>query len=654
MLKNKIHKAFTLIELSIILAVISILLAGLVSVYSSKDKNIKTQESSDTVKIVYQALQKYLAANKSLPCPASLKSIKSISSDYGFAVTATNCVGVGVYQSNSVSTLVYGMVPTATLGLDNKFAEDAYGNKLVYVTDYRLTNSNDFESNINNSNLISISGGASVSNAIFVIMSRGSNSSGAFPANSATMTTSSVSSEQSNDISNFVDNTPPTASTANFSGNFVQSNSDSNFDDVILYKTKDEALSENTLGSKLIPCQSSDSTESLYGTFMTWPKAYEDQVVAAQTPCPSPNWNGSVIYPTKKCGTNGQWSSVINSCACSSGYSGADCTKPSNECTFSGITGVNDGTVVSIGSGTQLCNSGSYYGAINYTCSSSGGNLTINSGSCYLLCSGGNITHPSGTYDTVHTFTTSDTLTCPVTKTGRVLVVAGGGGGGAGSSRSGGAGGGGGGVIYNSNFSISTSTTVTVGNGGAGAVGPYGQSGTNGSNSSFGSTLVAVGGGGGGGSDVATGKNGGSGGGSKKTIGDGATGVSGQGNSGGIGSGSGQSYGRGGGGGAGGVGGNGSGTYGGSGGIGIQYDISGTSTYYAGGGGGSLSTYNNPYCPSVTTGNCPGFGAGGLGGGGTMGAAGTANTGGGGSSAINEFTVGGAGGSGIVIIRYSN
>ena len=74
--------------------------------------------------------------------------------------------------------------------------------------------------------------------------------------------------------------------------------------------------------------------------------------------------------------------------------------------------------------------------------------------------------------------------------------------------------------------------------------------------------------------------------------------------------------------------------FGGDGGDGLSYDISGVSTYYAGGGGGASDGIQ---------------GLGGLGGGGSAGnpgVAGAPNTGG------MANGVGGVGGSGIVIIRY--
>ena len=244
-------------------------------------------------------------------------------------------------------------------------------------------------------------------------------------------------------------------------------------------------------------------------------------------------------------------------------------------------------------------------------------------------------------------------------KTVEVLVVGGGGGGG-----TGGGGGGAGGLLYSSSYSVTpgSAITVTVGNGGTGTS-TWGGNGTNGGNSVFGA-LTAIGGGAGGhrysGSTQGTGGSGG--GNAGGTSGSGtvtmANGTSGQGFTGGssIVNGGTQEEPGGGGGGAGGRGADSiipanttnaaaNSALPGAGGVGLRYDISGTPTYYAGGGGGS---------------NRNGVGAsGGLGGGGTGGTSPVAGTnglgGGGGGTGYSGYGGGGTsavGGSGVVIVRY--
>ena len=256
-----------------------------------------------------------------------------------------------------------------------------------------------------------------------------------------------------------------------------------------------------------------------------------------------------------------------------------------------------------------------------------------------------------------------------------VLLVGGGGGGGGRA----GAGGGAGGLVYRPLFPVTPggSVSYSIGSGGGGG-GQAGGKGTTGQNTTFG-TLTAQGGGGAGDAgDEGTpdapsqteGRDGGSGGGHGygqiTTAGlagagtqpqqPGDSGTYGFGNPGGYGSGHPQAaggvggqYNCGGGGGAGAAGGQGDGTNSGDGGAGKQYSISGSATYYAGGGGGGSHT---PHGPASS---------GGQGGGGNgainaqNGSSGSANRGGGGGGAGSQGGpggTGGTGGSGIVIVSY--
>jgi hypothetical protein len=278
-------------------------------------------------------------------------------------------------------------------------------------------------------------------------------------------------------------------------------------------------------------------------------------------------------------------------------------------------------------------------------------NLTLNR----FNATGGTITY-SGGY-TIHTFTANGTFNTSGVGNVEVLVVAGGGGGGSGDSSPGGGGGGAGGYIYNASYATTSSSyTVIVGEGGLGST-VLSVRGGKGTNSSFGSIFANGGGGGGSYGSATAGGAGGSGGGSTygATIG---SGTEGQGNNGGLGVGAidpGES--GGGGGGAGAVGAGGSADDGGNGGAGTSSSISGSAVTYAGGGGGGNGITGGPV---TGTGNGGTGGAGGGGNGGTQsnGVAATANTGGGGggagSNSPDQNSIGGDGGSGIVIIRYPN
>jgi hypothetical protein len=279
-------------------------------------------------------------------------------------------------------------------------------------------------------------------------------------------------------------------------------------------------------------------------------------------------------------------------------------------------------------SGTAPSSAGTYNFTIRATGAGVNTDRTFTATISAFSATGGTITNVNGY--TIHTFTSSGTFTILGNTTAEVLVVAGGGGG---STTTYCGGGGAGGLLHTTSYSLTTGTiNVTIGNGGS-------PGGGNGGNSVFGS-LTAIGGGYGGGPSQAGGA-GGSGGGGGHAGAVGGAGTAGQGYAGGTGYNASSASG-GAGGGASGVGANGVVNSGGShGGDGLQFDISGTPTYYAGGGAGGVENGGYP------------SGTGGLGGGGrgrgASGAAtsGTPNTGGGGGGGGS-----GAGGSGIVIVRY--
>ena len=267
----------------------------------------------------------------------------------------------------------------------------------------------------------------------------------------------------------------------------------------------------------------------------------------------------------------------------------------------------------------------------------------------------------STTYQS-HTFYANGTFVAHEAITIDILVVAGGGSGSSGHY-SGGAGAGG--MRTTTSHSLSAgSTAVTVGAGGA-AQTTFNHPGNNGSPSSFGSVLSCYGGQGGGYSGtMPSGSNFGSGGGRGGSESVGGSGTSGEGNNGGGGHG----YGVGGGGGAGNHGWNGDSYIPGDGGEGLPCAFrTGVGEYYAGGGGGSA------YQDDTTDWRAAVHGNGGLGGGGrgTMfksssssvsrnitqhcepGVPGTGGGAGGAEGHSDADRIGKAGGSGIVVVRYT-
>jgi len=305
------------------------------------------------------------------------------------------------------------------------------------------------------------------------------------------------------------------------------------------------------------------------------------------------------------------------------------------------------GIIAGLWTGTAAITSIKLYSAggnlVQYTTATLYGVSNINLGSITSspYATGGTVTSNGQYY--IHTFTSDGTFTPSQTLSCEYLVVAGGAGGGTNN----GAGGGAGGYRTGTLSVTSGAKTVTVGGGGA-AKATNGQ-GNDGSNSVF-DSITSTGGGGGGtfagtnaGSNGRTGGSGGGGAANDTGGGDGGAATSGQGFAGGNAD---HSQSSAGGGGAGAAGGNTTGTYlAGAGGAGLASSITGTTTFRAGGGGGGVNAGGGQ--PAGAGGN----GGGGAGGAGVAGTAGTVNTGGGGGGAWGSPS--GAGGSGIVIVRYT-
>ena len=302
-------------------------------------------------------------------------------------------------------------------------------------------------------------------------------------------------------------------------------------------------------------------------------------------------------------------------------------------------------------------------------------------GETFIVATGGTITTSSNckihTFTGPGTFCVSQIASTPANNTVSYMVVAGGA---SGAVNYGGGGGAGGFREYKSPVTpytasplngnpggtavsvTATSFPITVG--GGGSVNPSSSKGDSGSNSIF-STITSAGGGGGGrGGDgsLFAGINGGSGGGGGSPgpgcSGSNSCGGSGntppvtpaQGTDGGDGNRNPSTHTHGGGGGGAtdaGTNAGGSGVVAGCGGDGATTSINATPTAYGGGGGGAANTGGGGLRSNG------GAGGGGKGGGpGGDATSGTANTGGGGGSGKGSVPGTGAGGSGIVIIRY--
>lgn len=313
-------KAFSLIEVSIVILVLAIISSGIILLSDTKSSAKKVVISEKKIEDIYKALRIFITKNYRLPCPASITLTKD-QSGYGHESTSSvqlntyrECDVIdGVYNHNKEgSRIVYGMVPVHALGLGDEYAQDSYGAKFSYIVHESLTIPNYSNSDggvdgfsyfdEDSTQMIQViddRSGSVIEKVAFAIISHGENGLGSFKSSSIFQNSISGAdvSEEYNFLSEY------SGFTASFGNNpsypdrvtFRSSQTGSN-DDKVFFKTRSQIIADFGL-EFLNFCDGSDQNyESNY------PFAYSDQTVYRSYPC---EYHPG-IFPSKKCDRNGE------------------------------------------------------------------------------------------------------------------------------------------------------------------------------------------------------------------------------------------------------------------------------------------------------------------------------------------------------------
>jgi type II secretory pathway pseudopilin PulG len=395
---HKIKTAFTLTELAVVILIIGILFFGTIS-SSTVINSVRNKATRDRLEIIYQMIGRFLVNEKRLPCPASILLAKG-NENYGTEVrnyATSDCSGAGIYASNQAGGeyIVFGMVPTKTLGISGDFAEDGFGNKISYFLDKRF--SANYISNIaTDLNLVVPSFGTSPfrdifliknqvmigevtvnSDAIIVLVSHGVNGLGAFKntgiQNSLPANTQQFFQEYSNAVNSLTAN-----NTANFDRIFFASSDvNSSFDDIIYFKTRNDFV-ENFKLMSLIPCRGNDIIDSDFSNLGGKKSAYYGSTVQADIVCQMPHES---LKKIKKCDSYGRWVDILGQCPSASA--------PILTCTIGSSGNGIDGMKPKVVRQGTLGNDGEcldgYEGSFSWTCSQDG--ISSFTNKCKPYCS---------------------------------------------------------------------------------------------------------------------------------------------------------------------------------------------------------------------------------------------------------------------------
>ncbi|MFA5591717.1 MAG: prepilin-type N-terminal cleavage/methylation domain-containing protein [Micavibrio sp.] len=238
------EKGFSLIELSVVLVIIGLLMAGIISAYSLHLKRQQIVTTKDNLTAAIEAVEAFRAANGYYPCPASGTEPSLIATNCAAAAPA----GTKTATTASGQTVRIGVVPISARNKDGNMTQilrgeqvvDGFRNRLAYAVIETMATTPEAYNSAGNGSIIiknsnNMSGEPFNETARFIIFSHGPDGAGAYTANGALRAPCNMAAtdgENCNDDAVFADSG---AGARSFTGN------NSNFDDFVGTKANPSA-----------------------------------------------------------------------------------------------------------------------------------------------------------------------------------------------------------------------------------------------------------------------------------------------------------------------------------------------------------------------------------------------------------------------------
>ena len=232
-------KAFTILEMSIVVICISIFLGITVKITYFVDIS-KELSTKLKLKKINLALENYVRIHGYLPCPSNIK-LKVTDPNFGLELSTDDSECKTTNGLFEYKNIYVGGIPINALGLNHNDAVDSWGNKIVYsvssniVKNYIDTNTNLCVTFTGTNNKYS-----KIENVYYAIISSGKNKFGAIPASgTSNIKMGEVLSHQQEAVNIF--------SQSEFLGGVFNclagfSKNNKNFDDILYFGVYNEQL----------------------------------------------------------------------------------------------------------------------------------------------------------------------------------------------------------------------------------------------------------------------------------------------------------------------------------------------------------------------------------------------------------------------------
>ena len=134
-MKNRLRstKAFTLLELAVVIVIITLLTAGGVAMLMSAMSRKSYNDTQEEINYIQKTIGDYFVAHGYIPCPADITKGEGIAG-FGNGIGTGAAGTAGCTAANwTTGNVVAGGLPTWQLRMKDSQASDAFGSKLIYV-----------------------------------------------------------------------------------------------------------------------------------------------------------------------------------------------------------------------------------------------------------------------------------------------------------------------------------------------------------------------------------------------------------------------------------------------------------------------------------------------------------------------------------------
>lgn len=252
-------EGFSLVELAVVLTIISVIVAGGLSLTTARVQQVKLEYVADEMERIDDAIAVYLYNNNALPCPAQITLQRG---DANYGRSATDCSDAtpptGLFRAEvtggSGTYVRIGGIPFYDLNLPDKYMADSYNARYYYVVSEDLITSTD----VGSTGVIQIDdeSGTITTEAAWAIISVGATRNGGYGAKSGAALDACDAAALDGEN---CDNTDGVLMDALYNNGDVAA---SFFDDLIRWETVDVLYNvQLTVGTSLPNCVSGEIAE---------------------------------------------------------------------------------------------------------------------------------------------------------------------------------------------------------------------------------------------------------------------------------------------------------------------------------------------------------------------------------------------------------